>query len=338
MFLSSLSNATTGWTDHQHLDNRYASNAPAEVVCENKQPSSEDRVTNHAAPNTSPSPGPMDTQRLVDPSLANALDKLDAWAKEVRPEEDREDAKKEIEGFLENPGATKIILNFSHLSSLPDIFGEQRFKDRLEELDLWGNKLTQLPDGIWQLQNLEILDLSENQFTQLPDEISQLRNLKDLNLFGNYLRSLPDGISLLRNLKVLDLSDNYLTSLPDGISLLRNLKVLDLSGNQLTSLPDGIWLLKKLKNLGLANINLSSLSEKIGGLQKLEILYLSGNKLTSLPAAITQLNTLKDLYLDLENEKELQSLPNNELTNLFTHCCVYAGGTRLLHNFQDELD
>ncbi len=71
MSLSPLSNTTIGWTSHQHLDNRYASNAPAEAVCGNKQPSSEDQVTNHAAPNTPLSPEPMDTQDLVGLSNLN---------------------------------------------------------------------------------------------------------------------------------------------------------------------------------------------------------------------------------------------------------------------------
>ncbi len=308
MLLSPLSNATAGWTDHQHLDKRYASNAPAEVVCENKQPSSEDRVANHAAPNTSPSPEPMDTQRLVvDPSLANALDKLDAWAKEGRPKEDRENAKKEIKVFLENPGATKIILRFSNLSSLPDIFGEQRFKDRLEELDLRYNQLTKLPDGIWQLQKLNNLNLSGNQLTQLPDGIWQLQKLNNLKLSGNKLTQLPDGIWQLQNLNNLNLSHNQLTKLPDGIWQLQNLNNLNLSGNKLTQLPDEIWKLQKLNNLNLSRNQLTQLPDGIWKLDELNQLDLSGNKLTELPDEIWKLHELNQLDL---GGNQLTSLPN----------------------------
>ena len=52
--------------------------------------------------------------------------------------------------------------------------------ERLTDLDLSFNKLTNLPSEISKLTNLANLDLSNNKLTSIPSEISKLTNLTQL--------------------------------------------------------------------------------------------------------------------------------------------------------------
>ena len=64
----------------------------------------------------------------------------------------------------------------------------------LQVLELWRNKLTDLPKEIGQLAKLQIIDLSYNQLTALPPEIGLLANLQKLDLGSNQLTALPKEI------------------------------------------------------------------------------------------------------------------------------------------------
>jgi len=80
----------------------------------------------------------------------------------------------------------------------------------LRELDFWGNKLTQLPDGIGNLTNLTKLNFWDNKLTQLPESIGDLTKLRYLDLYSNQLTKLPESIGKLTNLTGLDLRYNYI--------------------------------------------------------------------------------------------------------------------------------
>ena len=67
--------------------------------------------------------------------------------------------------------------------------------------------LTQLPDGIGNLEQLEELDLEGNQISVLPDWIGNLKRLRDLDLRSNRLRYVPVSIRNLSLLEKLDLRD-----------------------------------------------------------------------------------------------------------------------------------
>ena len=108
----------------------------------------------------------------------------------------------------------------------------------LEELDLSGNILEEVPPAIGDCQNLRRLYLGNNYINWIPAEIGKLKNLETLILRKNEIKSLPDEIGSLTNLKTLNLEDNQLTSLSKTILQLKNLENLRISGNTgLTSPP-----------------------------------------------------------------------------------------------------
>jgi internalin A len=118
-------------------------------------------------------------------------------------------------------------------------------KDKpLEKLDLsgeWGTreeeKLKEIPDEVFELEQLKALSLYLNRLTSVSDSITRLQNLTKLHLGSNELTSLPDSITRLQNLTVLDLSWNQVTSLPDSITRMKNLKTLWLVGNSIEIPP-----------------------------------------------------------------------------------------------------
>ena len=105
-----------------------------------------------------------------------------------------------------------------------------------------GTNLTNLPETIWNLNNLEDLSLGSgsNSLTSLSENISNLSDLEKLYLDLDGLNTLPDGICSLTKLKELTVSYSQIISIPDSIGKLSNLKILNLGGNQLTSLPEYI--------------------------------------------------------------------------------------------------
>ena len=101
-------------------------------------------------------------------------------------------------------------------------------------LILTGNKLKEIPNGVYELSSLVRLEVPSNNIENLSSKVSRLRNLKILNLTGNRLTSLPKEIGELSNLESLYLTDNQLTELPTTITNLKNLKELRLSNNKIT--------------------------------------------------------------------------------------------------------
>lgn len=182
-----------------------------------------------------------------------------------------------------------------------------------KELDLsydWegkGERLTQIPAEIFELENLESLNLSENALTSIPKTISQLKTLTSLVLSGNKLKSGLRWIPRLQNLTSLDLSDNGLATLPESISQLRNLTSLKLRGNELTPIPEWITKLQKLASLDLSRMGSNNLPEWVSQLQKLTLLDCSHNELATIPEWISQLRNLNSLNLSWN---QLAAIPN----------------------------
>jgi len=130
---------------------------------------------------------------------------------------------------LRNPSRVfRLEIINSELTEVPAQIAQLK---NLQELCLWGNKITVLPEELGELVNMQLLYLSENELKTIPGEIFEMSNLIKLDLKKNSFTNIPPEINRLKKLKVLYLAYNQLTSLPEQIGELTNLEELDLKEN-----------------------------------------------------------------------------------------------------------
>ena len=82
--------------------------------------------------------------------------------------------------------------------------------NRLEILNLGGNRLSFLPVDLGHMSELRSLNLADNSLESLPSSLVALQRLESLSLHGNKLSTLPPQIVELRNLVELSLRHNPL--------------------------------------------------------------------------------------------------------------------------------
>ena len=84
------------------------------------------------------------------------------------------------------------------------------------------------------VEKVQIIDLSLQKLSSLPDEVFDYPYLEELYLAYNYWRTLPEEIGTLKNLKVLDISGNYyMKRLPASLGELDNLDLLIIKDHKL---------------------------------------------------------------------------------------------------------
>ena len=124
----------------------------------------------------------------------------------------------------------------------------------LEELNLFGILLGELPSGIRKLERLQALKVTATGLTKLPDWISELRNLAQLRTNLNDVVVLPNTISSLPKLRKINISDNSFREIPDVLFSIEALESLDISKSdsltrdaRITYIPPDILKLSNLR-------------------------------------------------------------------------------------------
>ena len=146
-------------------------------------------------------------------------------------------------------GCTRLDLRGCGLSAMPpEVLA---LEDTLEVLDLSGNALSTLPDGLSRLSRLHTLFASANRFTSLPEVLGRLPALDTLGLKANQLTEVPPS-ALAPSLRWLILTDNRITALPHTLTECLRLQKLMLAGNRLAQLPAGMHRLHRLELLRLS--------------------------------------------------------------------------------------
>jgi internalin A len=221
---------------------------------------------------------------------------------------------------------TELDLSGNDLEELPSKIGRLQSLESLilgkwddEDFEEKGNRLTAIPQEIFQLTNLKELHIPYNQITAIPDVIAQLSNLTTLDLSSNQITAIPDVIAQLSNLTTLDLSSNQITAIPDAIAQLSNLTMLSLAGNQIMAIPDAISNLANLTMLRLDGNKITSISDAFTRLANLTMLSLTGNQIMAIPDAILNLANLTMLNLSVNQIKAIPDTIGNldNLSQLF---------------------
>ena len=123
-----------------------------------------------------------------------------------------------------------LSLAGNHISHLPEgIFPKLK---NLTSLTLCNNSLQTFPVEICLLQKLDAIDLSGNKIHSIPDSLENLQAV-ELNLNQNRLSTLPSSLTKCPRLKVLRVDENCLGIDAVSTDLLQNspIAVLAVDGN-----------------------------------------------------------------------------------------------------------
>ena len=146
-------------------------------------------------------------------------------------------------------GSTHLDLRGCGLVELPaEVL---RLADTLEVLDVSGNALSTLPDGMARLSRLHTLFASNNRFTSLPPVVGRLPALDTMGFKANQIAEVPAS-ALAPTLRWLILTDNRIGVLPPSLTECTRLQKLMLAGNRLAQLHMGMGRLQRLELLRLS--------------------------------------------------------------------------------------
>jgi hypothetical protein len=133
--------------------------------------------------------------------------------------------------------------------------------DSVYQLDLSKNKLTEIPEEVYQFKNLRSLDLSKNKLIELPEQF-QFEDLRSLNLSKNKFNHFPSVICQNTSIRNLFMGKNDMEEIPECIGDLQNLIVFDIWFNPIDDLPDTMTKLRNLRSLDLSGLNFSKEFQK----------------------------------------------------------------------------
>ena len=200
-----------------------------------------------------------------------------------------------------------LYFNGSELSTFSptDCFAGMK---NLEELILQNNKISYLPDGMFDnLSKLRYLDLDNNNISDLSEICTNLPQLFHLSLSHNLLTtiSLTDCFAGMINLEELALMNNEISYLPNGMfANLSKLRYLDLDYNIISD-PSGLCTdLPQLYRLSLRHnaLTIFRLRDCFAEMFSLEVLDLRDNNMSQLPAGMfDNLLQLRIVHLDNNN-------------------------------------
>ncbi|XP_056162257.1 disease resistance protein RPV1-like isoform X1 [Syzygium oleosum] len=162
-----------------------------------------------------------------------------------------------------------------------------------------------LPDSIWNLRNsLEELDITGTGISELPNSITCLGRLKVLKMDSCFIRELPREIGNLVNLEELHASHcrSLKGAIPTAIKSLDRLKILRLGHSSISGIPSEIGSLSCLQTLDLLRCNeIQALPELPSSLTCLRV---SSERMEALPD-LKDLVKLEEICLSDKDPMEL---------------------------------
>ncbi|MCP4762953.1 MAG: leucine-rich repeat domain-containing protein, partial [archaeon] len=137
------------------------------------------------------------------------------------------------------------------ISTIPKFIGEL---EKLEELVIRDQSITEIPDHIKNLKDLRRLWLDYNNLSVIPSWIDELSAIEDLSMMNNKISKIPKNLGDLKQLESLDLIGNPIKSIPENLGMLPNLYCIIFETNHLEQKPkffENEYYLENGKNLKL---------------------------------------------------------------------------------------
>lgn len=198
-----------------------------------------------------------------------------------------------------------FLSQFFYLEKQENLIALLNKKDEIYSLNLSYSKITELPQELFQFENLQYLNLSGNRFKdkeKLFDDLAKLPNLIILELDRCYLKALPDNISKLKNLLMLSMTFNDFRMLNENLGALTSLKYLDIGSNgKLRDLPKSIGQLRCLQMLNVSPNGMTRLRDELASCSELVSIVANAGTIKTLPENIDRLINLK--YVNLAANK-----------------------------------
>ncbi|KAJ1307645.1 hypothetical protein OPQ81_001739 [Rhizoctonia solani] len=184
-----------------------------------------------------------------------------------------------------------------------------RFKDHLKRLCLRQNFLTHIgTDDIGALTKLEELDVYDNKLKGVGDALDQLTDLKTLDLSFNLLRSIPHGLERHKSLHTIFFVQNKITKITGVTGLSASLRSLELGGNRIRTI-EGLEGLGNLEELWLGKNKITKL-QGLETLKSLRVLSIQSNRITKLEG-LEELTNLEEFYISHNGLSKIEGLEKN---------------------------
>lgn len=220
------------------------------------------------------------------------------------------------------PNLTELHIIFSEKAKLPENIGLLK---GVKKLDLNGNKLNELPQGLVNMTSLESINLHNNPTIDIDNVGQILANvpkLKSVKLSGCKLEALGESFGKLNQIEELDLNLNSIVNLPANLEGMKKLRSINLSRNsKLNSIQiySAMAQIPNLEELDLSDCGLSELSPGIGTMTKLKKLILTNNPIKKIASEIGNLSQLEEFYLSA-GQSQKDRIPLTELPNSIGSC------------------
>lgn len=188
------------------------------------------------------------------------------------------------------------LVHCSNLKNFPEVI-----PIHLNELNLSGSGIEEVPDSIGHLLQLRELRLVSSSIITISSNLSKLESLTVLSLHNCQITEFP---KLPRNLSQLDLEGTRIEKVSSSIMCLHKLEALHMGKTRIRNLPSSIIELHALKVITLddcPNITIFPIFP-----EKIEEINMQRSSIEEIPSSISRLKCLKKLRL--EGSRRLKSL------------------------------
>ncbi|XP_072540318.1 leucine-rich repeat-containing protein 40 [Salminus brasiliensis] len=178
-------------------------------------------------------------------------------------------------------------------AAIPDDVFDAVSDSPVSNVNFSKNQLTEVPSRILELKDtLADINLGFNKISALPVGFSELQQLVHVDLRNNLLTSLPLELEALNKLRSIILSFNRFKAFPDVLYRISTLETVLISNNQVGGIdPIRLKKLDRLSTLDLQNNDIMQVPPELGNCTSLRALMLDGNPFRNPRAAIVAKGT-----------------------------------------------